>query len=149
MGNVINFDIGIKEYAIPGLNGDYTVRINPTDLTFVERVFSVFEQMDAKQEEYDKLLTDAKDTKDVFEIYHRFESEMRGMINGVFRDENAAEGIFGKENEYTVFALAGGLPLWTNLMLALIDECDERFTKEKKATNPRIQKYIDKFNKSK
>jgi len=141
MGNVIKFDTGLVDYDINGT----TVKINPTDLAFVERVFDTFDRMDARQEEYSAAINKETETKGVFEVLHRMEADMRGEINGVFSAE-VCGGIFGN---MSVFALADGLPLWANLMLALIDEMDVAFAREKKATNPRIKKYTAKYEKRK
>ena len=46
-----------------------------------------------------------------------------------------------------VYAVAGGLPVWCNLMLAVMDEIDTAFAREQKATNPRIAKYTAKYQK--
>lgn len=143
MGNVINFSTGLEEYEIPGPGGTVKVLLNLTDLAFIERIFDTFNRMDDKQEEYSKAIEAAKDTNKIFEVLRRMEAEMRAEIDGVFNAE-VCEGIFGK---LSVYALADGLPLWVNLMLALIDEMDSSFAREKKATNPRIKKYTDKYKK--
>ena len=50
--------------------------------------------------------------------------------------------VFGSMNTY---AMADGLPVWVNLMLAIIDEIDTSFAAEQKKTNPRITKYTNKY----
>ena len=47
----------------------------------------------------------------------------------------------------SIYAIADGLPIWANLMLAIIDEFDASFVAEKKKTNPRIQKYTKKYQR--
>lgn len=140
MGNIIQFATGDVEYT---LNDKVKVVFNPTDLAFVERVFDIFDVMDNKQEEYTAKINAAKTDKEVFEIFRTEEDEMRSMIDGVFGAEVCQE-IFGIGS---VFALADGLPRWANLMLALIDEMDVSFAREKKASSPRIKKYTDKYKK--
>ena len=142
MPNIIQFDTGAVQYTI---NDKVTVTFNPTDLAFVERVFNIFDHMDEKQEEYTAAITKAEKDAEVFHIYHEMEDSMRAMIDDVFGEEVCAD-IFGN---VSVYALSGGLPLWANLMLALIDEMDVAFAREKKATNPRIKKYTDKWKKRK
>ena len=39
------------------------------------------------------------------------------------------------------------LDVWTNFLLALMDETDSAFAREQKATNPRIQKYTAKYRR--
>lgn len=46
-----------------------------------------------------------------------------------------------------MYALAEGLPLWANLLFAIMDEMDETVMREKKAMNPRIAKYTKKYHK--
>lgn len=140
MANIIKFDTGAVEYTI---NDKVKVTFNPTDLSFVERVFSIFDNMDEMQEKYNAEIDKAEKDADVFKIYRDFESTMRNTINDVFGVE-VCQDIFGN---VSVFALADGLPLWANLMIAIIDEMDVAFAREKKATNPRIKKYTAKYNK--
>lgn len=140
MGNLIQFSTGAVEYSI---NDKVKVSFNPTDLAFVERVFNIFDHMDEKQEEYNAAITKAEKDADVFKVYRSMEHEMRGMIDDIFGEEVCPD-IFGA---MSVFALSDGLPLWANLMLALIDEMDVAFAREKKATNPRIKKYTAKYQK--
>ena len=142
MPNIIQFNTGSVEYTI---NDNVKVTFNPTDLAFVERVFNIFDHMDEKQEEYNAAITKAEKDTEVFKVYREMESSMRGMIDDVFGAE-VCQDIFGN---VSVFALAEGLPLWANLMLALIDEMDVAFAREKKATNPRIKKYTAKYQKRK
>ena len=46
-----------------------------------------------------------------------------------------------------VYALADGLPVWANLMLAILDQVDATMTREKLRTNSRIQKYTERWTK--
>ena len=50
-------------------------------------------------------------------------------------------------NTPNVYAMADGLPVWCNLLFAIMDEIDTSFAREQKATNPRIQKYTAKYHK--
>lgn len=71
------------------------------------------------------------------------DAEMRGIIDGVF-EAPVSESVFGGMN---VYAIANGLPVWCNLMMAVMDEIDTTFTREQKLTNPRISKYTAKYQK--
>lgn len=142
MPNVIQFDTGVKEYT---LNDAVSVKMNPTDLSFVERIFATFDAMDAKQEAYNAAIQEEKDAAGVFRIARAMDEEMRAMIDGAFGTA-VCEPLFGS---VSVYALSDGLPLWANLMLALIDEMDVAFAREKKAANPRIKKYMAKYESRK
>lgn len=135
----ILFDNGLVEY---NLNGKCKVVFNPTDMTFIERVFDVFDTLDAKQEAY-KADIEGKDGKEIFDIARQMDAEMRDIIDNVFECE-VCDAVFGG---MSVYAVANGLPVWANLFLAVMDEMDSAFAREKKLTNPRIQKYTQKYKR--
>lgn len=136
----LNFETGLVEYKI---NGGAVVRFNPTDSNFVKRLFDAYETLDSKQEFYKKRVDTMADKKEVFVFAKEQDDEMRGIIDGLFC-EPVSDDIFGALN---VYALADGLPVWCNLMFAVMDEIDTGFAREQKATNPRLEVYRKKWNK--
>ena len=72
-------------------------------------------------------------------------ARLGALLDGVF-DAPVCDAVFGGMN---IYAMASGLPAWVNLMLAVMDECDTTFSREQKATNPRIAKYTAKWSKYK
>lgn len=46
-----------------------------------------------------------------------------------------------------VYALADGLPVWMNLMLAVLDVVDAKLAQENERANPRLEKYLAKYRK--
>lgn len=138
----ISFDLGLEEYT---LNEKASVVFNPTDVSFIEKVFSTFDELDKKQEAYTAAIEKQPDNAGVFEVAREMNAEMRSTIDAAFGAEICAD-VFGSMN---IYALSGGLPVWCNLMLAVIDEMDSAFAREKKATNPRLQKYLAKYKKKK
>lgn len=136
----LNFDSGLVTYSI---NGKCEVTFNPTDSNFVERLYTAFEELDKKQEGYKAQVDKMADKKEIFEFARERDAEMRTIIDGVF-DSLVSDALFGGMN---VYAVAGGLPVWCNLMLAVMDEIDTTFAREQKATNPRIAKYTAKYQK--
>ena len=135
-----DFESGLVTYS---LNGQCEVSFNPTDSNFVERLYSAFEELDKKQEGYKAQIEKMSDKKEIFEFARERDTEMRGIIDGVF-DAPVSEAVFGGMN---VYAIANGLPVWCNLMMAVMDEIDTTFTREQKLTNPRISKYAAKYQK--
>lgn len=136
----LNFETGLVTY---NLNGAAQVSFNPTDSAFVERLFNTFNTLDEKKEAYEEEINRIGDKKEIFEVARRRDEEMRAMIDGIF-EQPISEALFGTMN---VFALADGLPAWTNLLLTVMDEIDTAFAREQKATNPRLKKYLDKWKK--
>ncbi len=138
--NTLNFETGLVTFSV---NGRAEITFNPTDSSFVERLFCAFDTLDKKQDAYKEEISTVGDKKEIFEIARRRDSEMRELIDGVF--ETAVCGdIFGGMN---VYAMADGLPVWCNFLLAVMDEIDTTFAREQKATNPRIAKYTAKYHK--
>ncbi|MCI9484976.1 MAG: hypothetical protein HFH27_11060 [Clostridiaceae bacterium] len=136
----IRFDTGLVSYDI---NGKATVCFNPTDSAFVEKLFRTFDTLDQKQEAYKAEINGLADQREIFEIARARDKEMRGMIEEAL-GAPVCDAIFGGMN---VYAIADGLPVWCNLMLAIIDEIDTSFAREQKKTNPRLAKYAAKYQK--
>lgn len=136
----LKFETGLVTYD---LNGKCEVSFNPTDSDFVKRLFDAFDYLDKKQEAYKEEIEKTADKKQVFEIAQSRNKEMRELIDGLF-GVPVCDAVFGNMN---VYALADGLPVWCNLMLALMDEVDTTFAREQKATNGRITKYTAKYKK--
>ena len=135
----IRFDTGLKEFTI---NGKTKVVFAPTDMAFIEKVYSCLDNMDKKQEGYKEVAEQTTDAA-VFDLARRMDAEAREEINAVF-DSDICQPVFGNLNLFTV---ADGLPVWANFMLALIDQLDGAFAEEKKKTNPRIAKYTAKYKR--
>lgn len=136
----LNFDTGIVTFTV---NGKCDITFNPTDSAFVERLFNAFDTLDKKQESYKAEIERMVDKREVFEIARRRDKEMREIVDGVFGQPVCA-ALF---NEMNVYAMADGLPVWCNFMLAVMDVVDTTFAREQKATNPRIQKYTKKYHR--
>ena len=61
-------------------------------------------------------------------------------MDGLF-GENVAVGLFQGVSSY---AMADGLPLWCNFMLAIIDTIPAELSVQIRATKPRVEKYLNK-----
>lgn len=136
----LNFDTGLVTYS---LNGKCEVSFNPTDSNFVEKLYSAFEELDKKQEGYKAQIEKMANKREIFDFARERDQEMRQIIDGVF-EAPVSDALFGSMN---VYAMSEGLPVWANLMLSVMDEIDTSFAREQKATNPRLKRYTDKWNK--
>lgn len=135
----IKFDTGLKTFDI---NGKCEATFAPTDISFIERVYTCLENMDAKQNGY-KEAAEAASNAEVFDLARKMDSEARDEINAVFGFD-ICDPLFG---EMSLFTIADGFPVWANFLLAIIDQFEGEFSEQKKKTNPRIQKYTAKYNK--
>lgn len=131
---------GVATYK---LNDSVEVSFNPTDAAFGEKLFNAFDTLDKRQESYKAEVGKAEGKRELFDVVRKLDGEMREIINDVF-EFDVCSGLFGELN---VYALAEGLPLWANLLFAIMDEMDETVMREKKAMNPRIAKYTKKYHK--
>lgn len=136
----LNFNTGKRSFNI---NGVVEVSFNDTDASFVEKLYNVFEGLDAKQERYRSRAERTADKKEIFAVMRDMDREIKDDINNLF-EKDVCSPLFGDMN---VFALADGLPLWANLMLAIMEQVDSAFAREQNATNPRVQKYTAKWQR--
>ena len=137
----LKFSDGLEEYR---LNDRVTVRFNPTDVGFLEKLSHTFEQLDSLQDEVRKSRDSITDDREVFPIVRELDAKMRDVINELFGDD-VCTPLFGSVN---LFASSGGLPLWANLLLAIIDEVQTVMKGELDAREKRIAKYVEKYKTS-
>lgn len=136
---ILEIESGVKAYSI---NGKYDLEINPTDSAFVEKLYDTFEKLDKNQDAY-KAEIEKAEKREIFDIARRRDAEMREMIDGIFGD-GCCQAVFGGMNLY---ALGNGLPVWANLLLAVMDEIDTSFSNEQQRANPRLEKYKKKYHR--
>ena len=136
----LTFDNGIVEYD---LGGKVTVRFNPTDVGFIEKLFESFASLDRIQEEIRKSKEEISDEKKVYRLAKNLDTRMREIINALF-GQDVCTPLFGEMN---LFASAGGLPVWANLMLAIAEEVETCMQGELKQREARIAKYTAKYKK--
>lgn len=139
----LSFESGVKEYVVHGARGDVTIRFNPTDGAFIQKLYDAFNMIDKKQEQYVDEVRKCGDRVEIFNIADRRDKEMREIIDGLF-ETPVCDDIFGN---MSLFALGDGLYVWANFLLAIMDEVDTTFAREQKATNPRVQKYTAKYRR--
>lgn len=136
----LQISTGVVEY---NLNGKVKVHFNPAGAAFVKKLMGVFDAMEQKQNETKAELDGANDAKRVFEIADAKDAEMRAMLDGLF-EVPVCDALFGTMN---VYALGDGLPVWANLLLAVLDVCAASFDGVDEKMEYRIKKYTAKYKK--
>lgn len=129
---------GVKEYNI---NGAVKVHFNPTDVVFAEKVIDTFATLESRQDAYKQELDKAKTTRDVFDVAHKWDTDMREKIDNAF-DVPVCQAVFGDMN---VYAMADGLPVWMNLMFAVMDEISAGFKNSGEEIPAKIKAYTEKY----
>ena len=135
----ISIPDGVEEY---NLNDRVTVRFNPTDVGFLERLHHVNTRLTELQAE----LNSAKETlgddeAGIFALASDLDAQMRAELDSLF-DVPICEALFGSINLY---ASAGGFPVWTNFLLAIAEETGAAMQSELAAREKRIAKYTSKY----
>lgn len=130
MAKLIEFDTGLKEYDIKG----YKLWVNPTDEGFAAKLEDAFKSLDGLQ---DKLAED-----DSLSKFAELDADMRGKLDGLL-GAGAADAIFPGMNCY---AIADGLPVWMNLVLALLYEVTEAYEAEFGKTDARVKAHKAKYD---
>ena len=130
-------ETGVEEYD---LNGKCKVYFNPADPAFADRIYTAFDKLKGKQGDKD---TSGMSARETFDYLRALDEEMRETIDSVFEQPVCAE-LFGS---MSVYAGAGGTPLWMNFMLAVIDELDEGVKREKAFHSEKLAKYTKKYHR--
>ena len=134
----LTVDVGLKEYDI---NGACLIRFNPTDINWIERLYAIFEQLSERQERWEAATKAQNSARELFKTARELDKEMRELIDGEL-GQPVCESVFGASN---IYALADGLPLWANLLLALLDETETGFAGAEKIGNRRMDAYLKKY----
>ena len=137
----LNFNSGIESFSVNGVEN--VLRFNPTDIELLRKIYVSMKDLEAKQKERNSAQSDIDDIIDTLNKAKRLDTEMRGIIDGVFGD-GLCNKIFG---DVSLYASADGLPVWQNFILAVIDLFDEATKREAALSNEKIQKYVKKYHK--
>lgn len=135
----LRFDVGLEEYQ---LNDQCVVQFNPADHKFADKLYTAFDTLQKKQKAKE-VDVEKLSPREAFDCLNGLDTEMREVIDGVFGTPVCA-ALFG---DMSVYASAGGSPLWFNLMMTLIGELDEQVKWEKALQDEKILKYTKKYHK--
>lgn len=128
------------------INDSCKISFNPTDLVFVERVFNCMMIADQYQTELETRVQDAQKQEQIqalFDLSREADAKIREII-----DDTLGAGVCNScFPDVNIYARARGLPLWVNLLLAIIDEFEDGAVAQQKLTKPRLAKYISKYHK--
>ncbi|MBR2680490.1 MAG: hypothetical protein IKE23_07020 [Exiguobacterium sp.] len=129
----IKVNTGLITY---NLGGKVEVAFNPTDMSFGDRLYKAIGTLCALQE---KPLTE--NTEDLLADMLARDKEARAVLDGLFEKE-VCKPLY---DTISVFALADGLPLWANLLLAIMGQMQEGSSKRMKEAEARIKKYTKDY----
>lgn len=134
---IINIETGLKEFS---LNDAVTVYFNPTDVSFIGKIYDTFAELENRQEEYKEKITKGT-TFEVLELTKTLDTEMREKLFDIF-GVDVVTPLIGKAN---VYAMAGGMPIWANILLGVMDELEGETEEQKKLNAEKIAFYTKKY----
>lgn len=145
MNNDVLFETGLQEINF----GKVKVMFNPADLNLATRaanmLFEIQDICEKYQGEIDAL--DAGNREDAIKaesIGHNADLEIREKINSLFDTDVCTPNI----GNCSITAPAGGLPIWQNMLLALLESFEAKVVEEQRKTNPRLEAYIKKYKRN-
>lgn len=137
--NALNFSTGMKTFDVN--DGAAQISYNPTDVNFVSGLYDLFVACSERYEaDKDKKF---EDNAAFFEYAKQRDADVHKGIDALF-GEGSAAAVFEGISSY---AMADGLPLWTNFLLAVIDTVPEEMNKQVKTSKPRVEKYLKKYHR--
>ena len=132
----LNFQTGRKTYTV---NGGVEISFEPSDPKFASAVVSAFQKCsDIAKTTADLNFEGAANT---IEALEKMESEVRKEIDAAF-GYAVCDKVF---SGLSVIAVADGLPVWTNFLMAVIDEVDQSMPEGEGRTKERVQKYMSRY----
>lgn len=134
----ITIETGEREYS---LNDRCTVRFNPADPQFADRLYTAFDELRARQDERDAA-AEKMTARERFDYLRKLDAEMRETIDGVF-EQPVCAALFPN---ISVYAAAGGCPVWLNFVLAIMNELEESVKREKELHSGKLAKYTKKYH---
>ena len=134
----LQFDTGLVTYKV---NGSCEITFNPGDISFVKRLFDLFDRLSGQQDVVEKVNAEERDGMVLFQMAASQDAQMRRDLDGLF-GEGTCAALFA---DMSVFALAGGFPLWANFIMAIIDEIDANLVQEEQKARTRVDKYMKKY----
>ena len=132
----IQVSTGTREF---NLGGKVIIYFNPTDVTFLDRMRNTFAEMQKQQEE---IANEISNADDVFEACKRIDADMREKLNSIFA-KDIVTPLIGDMN---VYALADGLPIWANILTAIMKTIEDCVEEERSKSEAKIKEYTEKYD---
>ena len=136
----LNVDLGLKDYE---LCEGCTVRFNPTDMELLNKIMESFKELEDEEEKRRNRIAEITDYKEMYNEYAEMDKLFREKINGLF-GKDICTPLIGDMN---IYARGNGLPIWANIIIAIVVEFDASIKEQDKLSKNRIDKYIKKYSK--
>lgn len=136
----LNFQTGRKEYTV---NGGVQITFEPADIKFANAIIAAFGN--CADISRNANIADLATIEEACAATIKLDKDIRAEINRAF-GYDVCSLVFP---DLSVIAVADGLPVWANFLMAIVDEIDTHsgnvFVGQAK-TKERVQKYLDKYS---
>lgn len=136
----LDFSRGIATFSLAGL---CEVSFNPADTTFIEKLYSTMEKLRTSQDKFAKAAEEIGPSREMFDLSRKHDEEVKSAIDSLF-NAPVSDVLF---SDVSPCASADGLPIWMNLLLAVMDQVESRVGDAQQKADPRIAKYMEKYRK--
>ena len=136
----LDFSRGVTTFSLAGL---CEVSFNPADTTFIEKLYGTMEELRTRQDEFSKSAEEVGPSREMFELSRKHDEAVKAAIDGLF-NAPVSDALF---SDVSPCASADGLPVWMNLLLAVMDQVESRVGDTQQKADPRIAKYMEKYRK--
>lgn len=136
----LSFETGVVEYSV---NGGRTIKFNPSDVGFMDTLYSLVAKIDSIDKESQKKRDKQDDLAKLFDNFRNTDKKMRDAVDAVFGDgfcDDVFDGI-------RLVAVSDGITVLENFVFAVLDKMDESVHANIAVRNDRIKKYTDKYQK--
>ena len=134
----LRFETGLAEMTV---NGGRVIRFNPSDVGFMDPLYTLLGKIEAIEAEANKKQAKTDELGRLFDLSRSSDRRMRDAVDSVF-GEGFCDDVF---SGVRLTALADGLSVLENFVFAIMDEMDESVRNNLAKREGRIAKYTAKY----
>lgn len=136
MGN-LSYGAGKREYT---LNGGAVIHFDPCDSEFANKIVLAIRNCNEIQKQFPKEAFE--DLEEQLACIQSLNNQIRQELDKAFDEPVAEKACCGS----SPCAVADGLPVWMNFLMAVIDEIDANMPEGEKRSRERVQQYVERYN---
>lgn len=134
----ITFSTGVVEMSV---NGGRKIRFNPSDIGFVDTLYSMMAKVEKIDEEGNAKRAILTDPGKIFDNFRNCDRKEREAVDAVF-GEGFCNDVF---DGVRLVALADGLTVLENFVFAVLDHMSADIIDNANKRDARIAKYTEKY----
>lgn len=137
-------DTGVRRYL---MGGGEILAFNPSDTFLITRMYTAMKKLDEMQAEYKKTadkISQETMTDEVFDFMEKMDTDMREIINGIFRQE-LSEAAFDGVGLYAYNR--AGVPIWIAFFDGVMSRMETTVKKAQSEQTQRVEKLLAKYKR--